>query len=38
MAFEHWDELLAQRAAISGRLIISPEAKSALAAIKQKNR
>ncbi len=35
---EHWDELLAQRAAISGRLIISPEAKSALAAIKQKNR
>lgn len=35
---EHWDELLAQRAAISGRLILTPEAKNALAAIKQKNR
>jgi methylglutaconyl-CoA hydratase len=32
----HWDTLLSQRAAISGELILSPFAKNAIAAFKQK--
>jgi methylglutaconyl-CoA hydratase len=33
---EHWDELLAERAAVSGELILSKEAKDAIAAFKKK--
>ena len=33
---EHWDELLAERAAISGELILSKEAKDAIGAFKSK--
>jgi methylglutaconyl-CoA hydratase len=33
---EHWDELLAKRAAISGALILSKEAKDAINAFKKK--
>ncbi len=33
---EHWDELLAERAAISGELILSKEAKDAINAFKKK--
>jgi len=33
---EHWDELLAERAAISGELILSKEAKDAIGAFKKK--
>jgi methylglutaconyl-CoA hydratase len=32
----HWDELLAERAAISGELILSKEAKDAINAFKSK--
>jgi methylglutaconyl-CoA hydratase len=32
----HWDELLAERAAISGRLILSAPAQEAIARFKQK--
>ena len=32
---EHWDELLFERAAMSGRLVLSPETKSQLAPYKQ---
>lgn len=34
---EHWDELLFERAAMSGRLVLSPETKSQLAPYKQSN-
>ena len=34
---EHWDELLLERAAMSGRLVLSPETKSQLAPYKQSN-
>ncbi len=34
---EHWDELLLERAAMSGRLVLSPESKSQLAPYKQPN-
>jgi methylglutaconyl-CoA hydratase len=34
---EHWDELLLERAAMSGRLVLSPESKSQLAPYKQSN-
>ena len=34
---EHWDELLKERAAMSGRLVLSPETKSQLAPYKQSN-
>ena len=34
---EHWDELLASRAEISGRLVLSDFTKGAIAAIKQKS-
>lgn len=34
---EHWDTLLAERAAVSGKLILSPHAKNAIGAFKQKN-
>ena len=34
---EHWDELLAERAAISGELILSKEAKDAIGAFKRNN-
>jgi methylglutaconyl-CoA hydratase len=33
---EHWDDLLAERAAISGELILSKEAKDAIGAFKSK--
>jgi methylglutaconyl-CoA hydratase len=33
---EHWDELLFQRAAISGSLILTPAARDALATVKKK--
>jgi methylglutaconyl-CoA hydratase len=33
---EHWDQLLAERAAISGELILSKEAKDAIGAFKSK--
>jgi methylglutaconyl-CoA hydratase len=33
---EHWDELLAERAAISGELILSEEAKAAINKFKSK--
>lgn len=33
----HWDELLEERAAISGRLVLSDHAKAAIAAFKQKS-
>lgn len=33
---EHWDQLLTERAAISGRLILSPEARAALAAMNKR--
>ena len=33
---EHWDELLAERAAVSGELILSKEAKDAIGAFKSK--
>jgi methylglutaconyl-CoA hydratase len=33
---EHWDELLAERAAISGELILSKEAKDAINAFKSR--
>jgi len=32
----HWDTLLSQRAAISGELVLTPFAKNAIAAFKQK--
>ncbi|HEX5654893.1 MAG TPA: enoyl-CoA hydratase/isomerase family protein [Chitinophagaceae bacterium] len=35
---EHWDHLLLERAAISGRLVLSEHAKSAIAAFKTKAR
>lgn len=34
---EHWDELLLQRAAISGKLVLSDRTKNAIAAFKTKN-
>ncbi len=34
---EHWDDLLIERAAMSGRLVLSPETKSQLAPYKQSN-
>ena len=34
---EHWDELLEERAGISGRLVLSDFTKNAIAAIKSKN-
>jgi methylglutaconyl-CoA hydratase len=34
---EHWDDLLLERAAMSGRLVLSPETKSQLAPYKQSN-
>ncbi len=34
---EHWDELLAERAAISGRLVLSPFTRQALEALKSKS-
>lgn len=34
---EHWEELLQERAALSGRLVLSPETKSQLAPYKQSN-
>jgi methylglutaconyl-CoA hydratase len=33
---EHWDELLPERAAISGRLVLSDFTKNAIAAFKSK--
>ena len=33
----HWDELLDERAAISGQLVLSPQAKTAILAFKQKS-
>ncbi len=35
---EHWDDLLEERAAVSGRLILSEHAKKAIEAFKQKNK
>ena len=32
---EHWEELLLERAALSGRLVLSPETKAQLASYKQ---
>jgi methylglutaconyl-CoA hydratase len=33
----HWDELLDERAAISGQLVLSAQAKTAILAFKQKS-
>ena len=34
---EHWDELLAERATVSGKLVVTEHARQAIAAVKKKN-
>jgi methylglutaconyl-CoA hydratase len=35
---EHWDQLLAERAAVSGKLVLSAFSKNAIAAFKAKRK